>query len=47
MLVVEDLLGDSGGGHRFGPAGVEREMDDRFLELGLGGAALLRDAEVR
>ena len=46
MLVVEDLLGDSDGGHRFGPARVEREVDDRFLELGLGEAVLLRDADV-
>ena len=46
MLVVEGLLGDSDGGHRFGPARVEREVDDRFLELGLGEAVLLRDAEV-
>jgi len=46
VLVVEGLLGDSDGGHRFGPARVEREVDDRFLELGLGEAVLLRDAEV-
>jgi hypothetical protein len=32
---AEDLHRNGDGGHRPGPAGVEREVDDDLLELGL------------
>src|SRR5437763_5146662 len=45
-VAAEDPLGDGHGGHRLGPAGVEREMGDRFDELGFGVAVPLGEVEV-
>src|ERR1700744_2931705 len=44
--VAEDGLGDGDGGHRVGPAGVEREVDDDLFELLLGHAVLAGAREV-
>ena len=45
--VGEDLLGDAHGGHRSRSAGVERQVDDRFLQLRLSQAVVLCPHEVR
>src|SRR3954469_15140484 len=42
----EDLLGDGHRGERLGPAGVERQMCDRFDQLVFGGAVVLRVLQV-
>jgi hypothetical protein len=44
--LIESVFGDGHGGHGFGPSGVEREVGDGFDELLLGGAVVLRAAEV-
>jgi hypothetical protein len=43
---AEDLLRNGDGGHRPGPAGVEREVDDDLLKLGLGQTVVLGPREV-
>jgi hypothetical protein len=43
--VVEDLLGDADRRHRPRPPGVERQVRDDFLQLGLGHA-VVTDQEI-
>jgi hypothetical protein len=42
----EHGLGDLDGGHGFGPASVEREVDDLLFKFGFGKAVLYGEAEV-
>src|SRR5205085_5817158 len=46
-LAGEDLLRDADGRHRSRPAGVERQVDDHFLEFRLGQAVVLGPDKVR
>jgi hypothetical protein len=43
---VDDLFGDRDRRHRPRPTRVERQVDDDFLELGLGQAVFPRSGEM-